>query len=95
MISVVVENDNGGDEGAAGPSDSVVVLRFPLPEPQWPTSLTIAEREVAVLLLDGATNAAIANMRGTSRRTVTNQVASIFRKAGVASRIELASRVFG
>jgi DNA-binding NarL/FixJ family response regulator len=34
-------------------------------------------------------------MRGTSHRTVTNQVASIFRKAGVASRIALAAHVFG
>ena len=72
-----------------------VVLTFPLPEPRWPDALTSAEREVAQLLLDGATNASIAKMRGTSRRTVTNQVASIFRKAGVTSRIELAAHVFG
>lgn len=71
------------------------VLSFALPEPRWPDTLTLAEREVAQLLLEGATNANIAKMRGTSRRTVTNQVASIFRKAGVASRIALAAHVFG
>jgi len=73
----------------------VGVLNFPGSAARWPATLTSAEREVAELLLEGETNLAISKRRGTSRRTVTNQVASIFRKVGVASRIELAARVFG
>ena len=43
-------------------------------------------------VLAGLANAAIARRRGTSARTVANQVASIFRKLGVQSRAELAAR---
>lgn len=55
--------------------------------------LTAAEDEVLALLLDGYNNAAIAKARGTSPRTAANQVASIFRKLGVASRAELAAKL--
>lgn len=55
--------------------------------------LTTAEEEVLVLLLAGRDNASISAERGTSPRTTANQVASIFRKLGVASRAELAARI--
>ncbi|UQA62031.1 helix-turn-helix domain-containing protein [Polyangium aurulentum] len=55
--------------------------------------LSPAEREVVELLLSGASNAEIARQRGTSARTVANQAASIFRKLGVGSRMELAHRL--
>lgn len=55
--------------------------------------LSPAEREVVELLLSGASNAEIAHQRGTSARTVANQAASIFRKLGVGSRMELAHRL--
>jgi DNA-binding NarL/FixJ family response regulator len=55
--------------------------------------LSRAEREVVELLLSGASNAQIARQRGTSARTVANQAASIFRKLGVGSRMELAHRL--
>ncbi len=54
--------------------------------------LTPAEREVARLVLEGLSNAEIARRRGRSIRTVANQVASIFAKAGAGSRRELAAR---
>lgn len=54
-----------------------------------PALLTTAEREVAFLILAGRTNADIAQVRGTSMRTVANQVASLFRKLEVSSRAEL------
>lgn len=73
--------------------EEVAVLSFPLPDYDLPESLTDAERQVVALLLDGRTNAAIAEERGTSVRTVANQIASIFRKAGVASRSELVTRL--
>ena len=57
--------------------------------------LTPSEREVAVLVLSGSTTADIAAARQTSESTVTNQIASIFRKFGVLSRVELAARLYG
>ena len=57
--------------------------------------LTPAEREVAVLVTAGRSNAHIARARGTSVHTVGNQIASIFRKTGVASRFELVARAHG
>ncbi len=45
--------------------------------------LTTAEAEITLWLLSGRTNKAIASTRGSSVRTVTNQVAAIFRKLGV------------
>lgn len=49
-----------------------------------------SEREVARGLIDSKTNAEIAQARGTSERTIANQVAAIFRTYGVRSRAELA-----
>jgi DNA-binding CsgD family transcriptional regulator len=79
--------DTGGDEFA--------VFEIPLPRPEAPgafASLTAAEKSVLGLLLEGATNAAIAHARGTSVHTVANQVAGIFRKLDVRSRYELYAR---
>lgn len=53
--------------------------------------LTVAERQVLALLLEGRSNQDIAEERVTSERTVANQVAAIFRKLGVSSRRELAA----
>jgi len=55
--------------------------------------LTCAEREVRALVLAGRSNAEIARARGTSLRTVANQIASMFRKLGVGSRIHLVASV--
>lgn len=55
--------------------------------------LTSAEQEVLALVLDGYDNGSIAERRGTSARTTANQIASIFRKVGVASRAELAAEI--
>jgi DNA-binding NarL/FixJ family response regulator len=55
-------------------------------------SLSEGERDVILRLVAGFTNRAIAHARGTSERTVANQVASAFAKLGVSSRLELAAR---
>ena len=75
-------------------SSGSIVLSFSL---ETPPSLgahfqpvTASERAVLSLLLDGASNRRIASLRGTSERTVANQVSSIFRKLGVSSRLDLA-----
>jgi DNA-binding NarL/FixJ family response regulator len=55
--------------------------------------LSTAERDVALLALQGATNAAIGAARDTSEQTVAVQLRSIFNKLGVRSRSELAARL--
>ncbi len=51
------------------------------------------EQEILELLLRGHDNRSIAERRGTSPRTVANQIASIFRKLGVRSRAELMAKL--
>jgi DNA-binding NarL/FixJ family response regulator len=70
-------------------ADTFAILSFPVQPPALPPALSTAEREVCRLLLAGATNAEIAKQRGTAVRTIANQVASILRKVGAASRSEL------
>jgi DNA-binding CsgD family transcriptional regulator len=53
--------------------------------------LSPAEREVAVLLLKGLRHKEIGGLRGTSERTVRQQAFSVYRKAGLTSRTELAA----
>lgn len=54
-------------------------------------TLTAAERAVLSLLREGLSNSDIARLRGASRHTVANQVASILRKTSAFSRRELAA----
>lgn len=54
-----------------------------------PMRLTPGETQVIGLLFQGKTDAQIAKARGTSVRTVLNQVTSIFRKLGVRTREDL------
>ena len=55
--------------------------------------LTPAEERVLALVGVGLTNAAIARARGTSVRTVANQVSSILEKTGRPTRRTLAALV--
>jgi DNA-binding CsgD family transcriptional regulator len=68
-----------------------LLLSFPR-SANMPDDLTPAERQVALAALAGLSNAEIARMRGSSPRTVANQLATLFRKLGVRSRAELAAR---
>lgn len=70
-----------------------LVVSFAAPSVQFSSSLTDAEISIAHLLLAGATNADIAHARGRSLATVSKQIASLFRKVGVRSRTELATRL--
>jgi DNA-binding CsgD family transcriptional regulator len=72
----------------------VIVLSVPL-DPDLPDTLTTSEREAVLLALRGATNAEIAQARGTALQTAANQLRSAFQKMGVQSREELAVAVFG
>jgi DNA-binding NarL/FixJ family response regulator len=64
-------------------------------EPDLLATVPPAEREVALGVLRGRSNAEIARARGTSPRTIAKQVASLFRRLGVGSRAELVGRLSG
>jgi len=53
--------------------------------------LTAAEREVALLMLKGLRHKEIASMRATSERTVRQQALTIYKKAGLDGRTDLAA----
>ncbi len=57
-----------------------------------PSGLTEAERDIVRLLRTGASNRQIARARGTSERTIANQVCNLLRKLEVGSRLEIALR---
>jgi DNA-binding NarL/FixJ family response regulator len=82
----------GSSAGALGGDPSLAVAKVELCR-QALSELTSAEREVALLVLDGLTNAEIGVQRKTSPRTVANQVAAVFRKLGVHGRLELIRRL--
>jgi DNA-binding NarL/FixJ family response regulator len=53
-------------------------------------TLTPAERAVVSYVVAGATNADIAAARGTSLRTVANQISAVLKKLGASSRADVA-----
>jgi DNA-binding CsgD family transcriptional regulator len=75
---VALESDDG----------ELAVLSFTLPGDNA-TNLSWAESDVARHILAGRSNSEIAVLRRCSTRTVANQVAALFRKLGVRSRLEL------
>jgi DNA-binding NarL/FixJ family response regulator len=66
-----------------------LVLTYAIPRWSLPPCLSTTEQRVVLELIAGASQHAIARGRGTAPRTVANQVASIYRKLKVHSRIEL------
>lgn len=56
---------------------------------QW--GLTLAETDVALLIIKGFSLEEIASLRGTSERTIRDQAASVYRKAKLRNRIELSA----
>jgi DNA-binding NarL/FixJ family response regulator len=56
--------------------------------------LPAAELDVVRCLVEGRSHADTARIRGTSPRTIANQIASVFRRLGVSCRIELVNRLF-
>jgi DNA-binding NarL/FixJ family response regulator len=77
-------------------ADEYVILTFPLPrEPGTSDSydaLTQSERGVVELVMQGWSNSRIAAERGTSSRTIANQLSAAYRKLGVQSRRQLIAR---
>jgi len=79
---IALESDDG----------ELAVLSFTLPG-DGAINLSSAESDVARHILAGRSNSEIAALRRCSTRTVANQVASLFRKLGVRSRLELVALV--
>lgn len=75
--------------------EQLVAISVPIGRNVTIPGLTKAEDAVVSLVLRGLSNQSIARRRGTSSRTVANQLQSIYRKLGVASRSEIAGRVAG
>ena len=68
-----------------------MVISVPLRPAKVMEPLSVAERQIAALIVEGMSNEAIAHKRGKSVRTIANQVGSAMRKLSVGSRLELAS----
>jgi len=66
----------------------LLVIDLPA-SPELPAELTPSERDIVMRLFEGTSNREIARARGTSERTVANQLRCIYRKLGVFSRSEL------
>jgi len=79
-------------EALVSEDGETVIVSFAL-DPEAPeATLTAAESEIIALLFGGHSNREIAALRGTKTRTIANQVASLFRKLDVGSRLELVTR---
>lgn len=73
----------------------VLIVSLPLRAARELVALTRAERDVARRAAAGQSNPEIARARGASKRTIANQLASVFAKLHVQSRAELAHRLSG
>jgi DNA-binding CsgD family transcriptional regulator len=69
----------------------LAIISEPILPPAVRGWLTAAERAICEQLLRGDSQRAIAERRGTSVRTVANQVSRIFEKLGVHTCAELAA----
>jgi DNA-binding CsgD family transcriptional regulator len=65
------------------------VLEIGLRELEPPSGLTSAEQQVVGLVIQGKSNAEIAAERGTSIRTVANQLRSVYAKLKISGRAQL------
>jgi DNA-binding NarL/FixJ family response regulator len=73
--------------------ETILILSWPAGKhPAAELPLTSAEQAVLRKIVAGWSNAEIAAARGTSTRTVANQVASLLRKFRVTSRHQLVRR---
>jgi DNA-binding CsgD family transcriptional regulator len=70
-------------------TSEIAVIQIQFDRGQLPASLSATERAIAELIAGGLSSEQIAEQRKVSRRTVENQIASIFRKTNTRSRGEL------
>lgn len=72
-----------------GVPEDLFVLSYPVPQLRYPRGLTDAEKQIVSLILDGLSTAEIAEVRDSSKMTVSKHLANVYRKAKVRSRREL------
>ena len=72
--------------------DARWVISVEVPGRSFRARLSRSEWEVARLAIEGQPHAEIARARGTSVRTIANQLASVFGKLGTFGRAELRAR---
>lgn len=72
------------------PAHRLISLRRP--DPRALEVLSPAEVEVVALLVEGKVRKQIAELRGTSKRTLANQLADIYRKLHLTGRVPLLIR---
>jgi DNA-binding NarL/FixJ family response regulator len=68
------------------------VVSIPLPGATFKSRLTRCEWEVARLVIASKSHSQISRARGTSKRTVANQLAAAFKKLGISGQGELRAR---
>jgi DNA-binding CsgD family transcriptional regulator len=81
--------------GVSCQAELIAALGGPAVPCSMPECLTPAEREVVSMVLRGSSNRDIALCRGTSVRTVANQLQSVYARLGVGSRRELVAALIG
>ena len=74
-------------------ADARWVVSIPRPDLSFPARLSSAELAVVRQLVQGQSHAQISRVRGTSTRTVANQLSTAFRKLGVSGRGELVDQL--
>jgi DNA-binding CsgD family transcriptional regulator len=75
--------------------EQLLVVGYPLKRPARFAALTAAELEVAEGVIQGLSPRQLSRSRGVSERTVSNQLAHIYKKLGVSSKHELLALVGG
>lgn len=78
----------------SSPFGEVQVVGIPRPERRLSGVLPAAELEVISMLVQGCCYAEISQRRGTSERTIANQIAAVFKRLNVSGRSELIQRLF-
>lgn len=82
-----------------GPDDSVAVVLVPIRPPEMPQvpddwGLTVQERQVVELLVQGLSNAEVARRLTSSERTVESHLTHIYEKLNVHSRNQVLTHFF-
>jgi DNA-binding NarL/FixJ family response regulator len=85
--------DLHGRAWAVSNAEAALIALSQPDDPEGMSALTPAERAVAQVLLLGLSDQNIARARNSSRHTVSKQVAAIYKKLGVRSRVELACKL--